>query len=205
MARSFKVFSALLCYPTAELLAGLDELRAVLRAEGLVAARDWPALDAFLEEFAATDLLELQERYVFLFDRTRSLALHIFEHVHGESRERGQAMVDLMALYERQGMAIATRELPDYLPLFLEFLSLLPLAEAQELLEQPLHILAAIRERLVKRRSGYAAVFRALESLATARPTAEAVEELLRQPDDDPGDLAALDEIWEEEVVTFGA
>jgi nitrate reductase delta subunit len=205
MVASFKAFSALLSYPTEDLQAALPELERVLRAERLVDPAAWPALEAFLADLAAQDLMELQQRYVFLFDRTRSLSLHIFEHVHGESRARGQAMVDLQALYEQRGLQIAARELPDYLPLFLEFLSLLPLNEARELLEQPLHIVAALRERLAKRGSGYAGLLQALQSLTAERPLGAAVEELLRQPEDDPADLAELDRIWEEEVVTFGA
>jgi nitrate reductase delta subunit len=204
MTASFKALSALLTYPSEELKAALPEIGRVLRREGLVEPATWQALADFLEAFVAEDLLELQQRYAFLFDRTRSLSLHLFEHVHGESRERGQAMVDLQALYERQGLQIAARELPDFLPLFLEFLSLLPLAEARELLEQPLHIVVALRERLEKRGSGYATVLRAVESLATERPARAAIEALLQQPDDDPADLAALDRIWEEEAVTFG-
>lgn len=205
MAASFKALSALLTYPSGELQAALPEIGRVLQQEGLVEPAAWQALADFLESFLAEDLLELQQRYVFLFDRTRSLSLHLFEHVHGESRERGQAMVDLQALYEGQGLQISARELPDFLPLFLEFLSLLPLAEARELLGQPLHIVAALRERLEKRGSGYATVLRAVESLAVERAPRAAVEELLRQPEDDPADLAALDSIWEEEAVSFGA
>ncbi len=205
MTASFKALSALLTYPSEELQAALPEIGRVLRREGLVEPSTWPALADFLESLIAEDLLELQQRYVFLFDRTRSLSLHLFEHVHGESRERGQAMVDLLALYEERGLRIAARELPDFLPLFLEFLSLLPLAEARELLQQPLHIVTALRERLEKRGSGYATVLRAVESLATERPQQAAVAALMQQPDDDPADLAALDRIWEEEAVTFGA
>ena len=101
----------------------------------------------------------MQERYVELFDRTRSLSLHLFEHVHGESRDRGQAMIDLKSLYEKNGLFLGAAELPDYVPVFLEFLSTRPLTEARTLLGQTAHILTALAERLEKRRSPYAAVF----------------------------------------------
>ena len=101
-------------------------MRAALDAEGRLPQRDRDRLDRLLEEIATRDLYDLQERYVLLFDRTRSLSLNLFEHVHGESRDRGQAMVDLMELYERHGLAMAGKELPDHLPLFLEFLSEIP-------------------------------------------------------------------------------
>ena len=132
MAKTFKVLSALLTYPTAELQAAVAEMRAVLDAEALPAAAQPRPARPLLDELATGDLYDLQERYVLLFDRTRSLSLHLFEHVHGESRDRGQAMVDLKAMYESHGLATVTSELPDYLPLFLEFLATLPQAEACE-------------------------------------------------------------------------
>src|SRR5207244_13070491 len=113
-----------------------------------VAAR-WQ-LDLLLSEIAIGDLYDLQERYVLLFDRTRSLSLHLFEHVHGESRDRGQAMIDLKNQYENAGLEISATELPDFVPLFLEFLSTRPRADAYELLGQPAHILSAMAERLRK-------------------------------------------------------
>ncbi|HZD25073.1 MAG TPA: nitrate reductase molybdenum cofactor assembly chaperone [Alphaproteobacteria bacterium] len=204
MAKSFKVLSALLSYPTAELKEAAPEFGAVLSAEAVVPEDGRWLLDALIEDFERLDLYELQERYVFLFDRTRSLSLHLFEHVHGESRDRGQALVDLQALYDEHGLEVAANELPDYLPLFLEFLSTLPLDEACELLRQPLHIIGALHERLRRRRSPYAAVFRALQQIARQVPDAGELKALLAQPDDDPDDLAALDRAWEDQPVSFG-
>ncbi|HXF54409.1 MAG TPA: nitrate reductase molybdenum cofactor assembly chaperone [Hyphomicrobiaceae bacterium] len=204
MKRTLKVLSALLCYPTAEMKAAVPEMRAALDAERCLPRKNRDGLDRLLEEIATGDLYDLQERYVLLFDRTRSLSLHLFEHVHGESRDRGQAMVDLMALYERHGLAIGGRELPDHLPLFLEFLSEVPQAEARSLITEIAHILEAIRLRLEKRKDSYAAVFSCTQVLAPAKPQDAAVESLLNEPDDDPQDLAALDAAWSEEEVTFG-
>ncbi len=133
-----------------------------------------------------------------------SLSLHLFEHVHGESRDRGQAMVDLMAMYEAQGFEIGAKELPDYLPMFLEFLSTRPEEEARELLGQTVHIISALRERLRKRKSIYINAFRVLEAIARGKADPAVVAEILKEPDDNPDDLAALDRIWEEEAVTFG-
>jgi len=201
---TFKVLSALLSYPEQEMIAAIPEMRVALAAEGLLAARRRKALDAFLSELEAGDLYDLQERYVLLFDRTRSLSLHIFEHVHGESRDRGQAMVDLMALYEKGGLTMAPGELPDFLPLFLEYCATRPQGEARELLGQPAHVLAALAERLRKRGSSYEVVFRCLASLAAAAPRAEDLAAVLAEPETDPDDMIALDKIWEEEAVTFG-
>jgi nitrate reductase delta subunit len=202
--KTFKVLSALLTYPSEELVAAAPLFGAVLDAEGLVPAAAREKLDKLIGELATGDLYDLQERYGLLFDRSRSLALHLFEHVHGESRDRGQAMVDLKAVYEKAGFSIAANDLPDFIPLFLEFLSTQPLDAARDLLAQPAHILAAIAERLERRRSGYKAVFDALVAIAEDKPEREAVEELLKGPDPDPMDFAALDAAWEEEEVKFG-
>ena len=149
MRKTLKVLSALLTYPTAELQAAVPEMRAALDAENRLPQKNRHRIDRILEELANGDLFDLQERYVLLFDRTRSLSLHLFEHVHGESRDRGQAMVDLKALYERHGLFMSSSELPDHLPLFLEFLSAIPGAEACELLGDTGHVLEAIRQRLI--------------------------------------------------------
>lgn len=204
MARTFKVLSALLSYPTAELQAAIGEMHDVIGREGVLTGQVRRALNPLFEEIARGDLYDLQERYVLLFDRTRSLSLHLFEHVHGESRDRGQAMIDLQNLYGEKGLEIGASELPDFVPLFLEFLSTQPLAEAYELLGQPAHILAVLAERLRKRKSSYEAVFRALVALARDKPKGEDVAEMLKGEDPDADDLAALDAAWEDEPVQFG-
>jgi nitrate reductase molybdenum cofactor assembly chaperone NarJ/NarW len=202
--RTFKVLSALLNYPTAALIDAAPEFLAVLDAEKLVPPAHRGRLDALIEEIAVGELYDLQERYGLLFDRSKTLALHLFEHVHGESRDRGQAMVDLKAMYENAGLVIAANELPDYVPLFLEFLSTRPVKEACELLGQTAHIFAALAERLGRRQSSYKAVFDALVAIAAEAPRRDIVDELLKTPDADPMDLVALDAAWEEEEVRFG-
>ena len=204
MAKTFKVLSALLCYPTTELQQAAAEMRAILSTEVLVAGQSRRALDLLIDDVAAGDIYDLQERYVLLFDRTRALSLHLFEHVHGESRDRGQAMVDLQELYAKSGLANGTSELPDFLPLFLEFLATRPVAEACETLGQTAHILTAIAERLRKRQSSYESVFRALVTLAAEKPAGDVVAALLAGPDPDADDLVALDAAWEDEEVRFG-
>lgn len=204
MTATFKVLSILLSYPTAESIASAPELAKAIADEDLLPARVRKSVVRLIEDIGAGDLFDQQERYVQLFDRSRSLSLHIFEHIHGESRDRGQAMVDLMQHYERHGLAIEAKELPDYLPLFLEFLSVLPLAEARQLLSEPLHIVSALKERHRKRKSAFTGVFAALEALADGKAEPKAVAELLAEPEVDPDDLEALDRDWEEAAVTFG-
>jgi nitrate reductase delta subunit len=204
MTKTFKVLSALLTYPTAETQQAAGDMRVALAAEALLPAAVARAVDALIGEVETGDLYDLQERYVLLFDRTRSLSLHLFEHVHGESRDRGQAMIDLQNVYAEKGLEIGASELPDFVPLFLEFLSTQPRAEAYDLLGQPVHILAALAERLRKRNSSYEAVFRALVALAKAKPRSEDIAGVLNEPDPEADDLAALDAAWEDEPVRFG-
>jgi len=204
MHASLKVLSLLLSYPTEELQAAVPEFVAVLVADPLLDQADRNAVMSLATDIAELDLYEAQERYVYLFDRTRSLSLHLFEHVHGESRDRGQAMVGLMEMYEANGLEIDAKELPDYLPLFLEYLSTRPTEEACAMLGQASHIAAALAERLRKRESVYAKAFDVLVSIALAEPDAQKLEAILEQAEDDPSDLEALDQIWTEESVRFG-
>jgi nitrate reductase delta subunit len=204
MANIFKALSVLLSYPTTEIQASTGAISETLDHEPAVPPRVRAQLHDLIEEIATGDLYDLQERYVFLFDRTRSLSLHLFEHVHGESRDRGQAMVDLQKLYGKHGLEIGAAELPDFLPLFLEFLATRPAAEAHEHLGQPAHILSALAERLRKRKSRYESIFRALVALAAATPKEGDVSVLLGEPDHDAADLAALDAAWEDAPVKFG-
>jgi nitrate reductase delta subunit len=204
MSKTLKALSVLLTYPTAELQQAAPEIGLVLAQDKLLPASTWRQLSKLTTEIATRDLYDLQERYVLLFDRTRSLSLQLFEHVHGESRDRGQAMIDLKTQYENAGLAMTASELPDFLPLFLEYLATRPLSEACATLGQPAHIFAALAERLRKRGSSYEAVFRALVALSAAKPKGEEVAALLQLPDPDASDLAALDAAWEDAPVNFG-
>ncbi len=202
--KTLKVLSALLSYPTADLIAARDELVAVIEREAVLRKKDRAAIVGLIDDIAATDLMDAQERYILLFDRTRSLSLHLFEHVHGESRDRGQAMVDLIKVYEDAGYTPTTKELPDFLPLFLEFAGTQPPEAAIELIGQPAHVFSALQQRLRKRSSPYEAVFASLANLSKAQPDAETIARLLAEPDPEPDDLEALDAAWAEEEVLFG-
>ncbi len=204
MIRTLKVLSLLLTYPTEEIRAAAASFSGILDEERLLPEGRREPLRRIAAELAERGLYDLEERYVLLFDRTRSLSLHLFEHVHGESRDRGQAMVELRELYAANGLEMPANELPDYLPLFLEFLSTRPLGEAREYLADIVHIVSVLEERLGRRKSVYAGVFAALAAIAGVKPDREDVEELLGRPDDDPNDTQALDRVWEEEPVTFG-
>jgi nitrate reductase delta subunit len=204
MARTFKALAILLSYPSPDVRDLATAALEVIETEALVPAPVRRALAKLAGELARDDLFDLQERYVWLFDRTRSLSLNLYEHVHGESRDRGPAMVALKELYAGKGLDLATGELPDHLPVFLEFLSTLPEAEAASLLGEAAHVLAAIGERLHQRGSVYRAVFGALTALADVPADKAALAAMMAEPDDDPTDLAAMDKLWAETAVTFG-
>lgn len=148
------------------------------------------------------DLLDMQENYVGMFDKGRATSLLLFEHVHGESRDRGQAMVDLMEEYRTNGLEIDARELPDYLPLFLEYLSTRPWDEIRNWLEDIHHILGLLGERLYQRESFYHVVMDSLLNLSGRSANRQELAEIVaaEERDDTP---EALDKVWEEEMVKF--
>ena len=202
--RTLKALSLLLSYPTPALQRAMPDIGGVLAAEPRLTAATRRSLRPLVQDLGQSDIYDLQERFVMLFDRSRSLSLNLFEHVHGESRDRGSAMVSLVETYRESGFEPATSELPDHLPVLLEFLSTRPADEAREILADAAHIFEVLNTRLVRRESPYAAVFAALFQLAGAAADKEVVAELLDQPDIAADDLQALDEVWEESEVRFG-
>lgn len=203
MSQTLRALSALLSYPTAELQQHIGEVRSALQAERALSRAMLARLEPLLAALEREDLFDLQAEYCELFDHNRSLSLHLFEHVHGDSRERGQAMIDLSQQYFSHGFAIEGAELPDYLPMFLEFLSYLPPAEARDWLSQPVHVLAALEQRLAKRDSRYATLLAALVKLSGAKPDPEALAELQEQGR--AHESKSVDEEWEEAPVNFSA
>ena len=202
--RTLKALSLILSYPTAELQDAIPEIGGRLIVETRLTAQARRDLRPLIEALGQDDLYALQDAYVSLFDRSRTLSLNLFEHIHGESRDRGGAMVDLLEMYRAGGFEPTGWELPDHLPLLMEFLATRPEAEATETLGQAAHILEALATRLARRESPYAAVFAALLQIAGPAENRAAVAELVAEPEVDPDDLAALDAVWEETEVTFG-
>ena len=170
----YQWFSALLCYPEAELLAALPELQTALHEwEALQTQSD--SLQTFLNYLQQHSLRDLQERYVATFDRNRNHALYIFEHVYGEDRDRGSAMVDLLEEYRRHGFELGNDELPDYLPALLEYFAQVPVEHAQKLLGDAVHVIAHIGNKLAASGSPYAVLLQGIVSLSpvSAQPLVE--------------------------------
>ena len=195
----FKAFSALLSYPSEDMRRALPEIADVIRAAPLLASRERNDLLDLINDLGRGDLLGAEERYVDLFDRGRALSLNLFEHLHGESRDRGEAMIDLRRVYEQAGFELSARELPDYLPVVLEYLSCRDLAEARAMLADCAHILTTIGRSLIARRSRYAAVLQALIVIAGEKPIDAAKVPPVRER------IEALDRDWIEQPAFAGA
>jgi nitrate reductase delta subunit len=202
---SFKALGALLDYPTPELQSALDEVEQALGEERAIPAVELEGVRALIGRLRSTDIMDAQEYWIGLFDRSKRLALHLYEHSHGESRDRGQAMVNLALTYRMNGFELNAAEMPDYLPLFLEFLSVIPDVHARRYLTDAIDIIEALRIRLEERDSTYAAVLGALVTLASRDADEAEVEAILAEEPQDPADLEALDKEWAEEPVDFAA
>ncbi len=198
------IVSRLLEYPDAALWQHQQEMFEALASSEKLSKEDAHALGVFLRDLVAQDPLDAQAAYSELFDRGRATSLLLFEHVHGESRDRGQAMVDLMAQYERHGLLLDSHELPDHLPLYLEYLAQLPEEEALGGLRDVAPILGLLSARLQQRESRYAVLFELLLKLANTQVDSQKVAEKIADEarDDTP---QALDAVWEEEQVKFFA
>jgi len=173
--RSYQALALLLTYPQADWLAHVNEVEALLTEESDLNNNAASNLAPLFELLRTSTLIELQQNYVATFDQTPSHSLHLFEHIHGESRDRGQAMVNLLQEYRAHGLLMAADELPDYVPLFLEYLSQRPDADAAKLLGDAVHVLALIGGKLNKNGSPYHTVFDVLEALSPV--VAQALQE----------------------------
>ncbi|WP_297829394.1 nitrate reductase molybdenum cofactor assembly chaperone [Thermomonas sp.] len=198
-----KLVGVLLDYPQDALWEHGEELLAAAEAPRLSKARR-AQLVAFVRELLETDPLEAQERWLLLFDRGRSMSLLLFEHIHGESRDRGQAMVDLISAYRKNGFELSARELPDYLPLLLEYLNQRPAEEARDWLKHVSHIVGLLAARAGERGSPYALLLELLVELADGKVD---LAPLRKRASEEPRDdtIEEMDRLWEEEAVRFGA
>ena len=164
-----RALARVLAYPDAAVRAQLPALAEVFAAERPLSRDARAALDALVASIAAADPYDAEAAWVDCFDRGRTTSLWLFEHVHGDSRERGQAMVDLARTYEAAGLYLGEGELPDYLPVVLEFASTQPAAIARSFLAETAPILNALHVALARRGSRYAAAIGAALELTGER------------------------------------
>lgn len=192
-AFTLRVLARLLSYPDAELRSQLPAMRDALRDERALSNNRLAEIDELMAAISGAEPLDSEAAYVNLFDRGRATSLHLFEHVHGDSRDRGPAMIDLAQTYAKAGLYLAPDELPDYLPAVLEFVSTQPPGEARAFLSEMAHIFNAIFGALQQRQSAYASIIGALMELAGEK--AQAVKIAPEEP---------LDESWSEPPVFGG-
>ncbi|MCS3903224.1 nitrate reductase delta subunit [Methylohalomonas lacus] len=203
LQRALKAIALLLHYPDSTLQAAIDEIDRVLEARPELNHDDRDRLRQLIARLRDNDILDLQAEYVATFDHSKKVSLYLFEHVYGESRDRGPAMVELNNAYREKGLAIDAQLLPDYLPLFLEFCAGLDEHEAQDWLADTDHVLQQIHVRLSNRDSPYALPLHLLLRLLQRESApAELVAELSDEARDDT--RAAYDQGWMEAPVTFG-
>jgi nitrate reductase delta subunit len=197
---TYRVLSALLTYPTPELRGAARGGVRILRDENLLSAEQVERVCAFADWLLDTPQLDVEAAHIDAFDRGRTTSLHLFEHIHGESRARGEAMHRLLLRYRAHGLELQPGELPDFLPLFLEFLSTRPAREAAKHLSEVSDIVRLIGRRLVKRGAPHASLLEAVASLAGFASSSQRLSAENEDRDDTP---AALDAAWEEAPVTF--
>lgn len=192
MARTLRVLARLLSYPDAALRSHFDDLRQALLQEAALRPARLAEVQALIDSLDAQGALEAEADYVQLFDSGRRTSLHLFEHVHGDSRDRGPAMIDLAQTFEAADLYLAEGEMPDHLPVVLEYASTQPPREASAFLAEMAHIFNIIFSALEQRRSRYASVLGALIELAgeTAAPVKLPEEEAV---DDSWSEPAAFD------------
>jgi nitrate reductase delta subunit len=192
-AGTLRTLAALLAYPDADMRGFLPQMGTVLREERALGAERLAELGTLIGHLAGGNALAIEAAYVDLFDCGRATSLHLFEHVHGDSRERGPAMIDLAQTYEKAGLYLGEGQLPDYLPVVLEFVSTQPPQEAKAFLAEMAHIFNAIFGALRHRGTPYACILGALLELAGEK--AQAVPPIQEAP---------MDEAWAEPMAFDG-
>ncbi len=152
----YKVCSLLLSYPDEELLAGRDELRLAVRELPAGVAR--AALERFCEWWLAEDPLALQQGYVATFDLDKRCGLYLTFYGEGDRRDRGMALLRLRKLYRAAGLPQQNGELPDFLPVMLEFAAAAPGGRGELVLREHRAALELVLQSLRDRSSPYADV-----------------------------------------------
>ena len=158
--RPYKLLSVLLCYPDEALVEAHEEIAEEVAS--LPESGTKRSLVAFGEYLAGRDAVELAQGYVETFDLRRRTSLYLTYYLHGDTRKRGMALLRLKRLYAAGGLELATGELPDYLPLVLEFAALVPDEVGETVLREHRPSLELLRAGLHEAESPYAHVLDAL-------------------------------------------
>lgn len=200
MLKTYRILSLLMTYPNEEIYSFLPQANAALQEEDLLNAEAIFGVNVFIDFFALKPLTFWQEFYVQLFDYSRSVSLYLFEHVHGDSKDRGQAMVDLIELYKENGLQINQSELPDFLPVFLEFLALQTSLKSSEYLAEIIDIVGFIYRKLEEKDNPYQYLLAAIINLSAKQPAEARIQQMVSNMPE-----ISIDEAYEEKPVTFAS
>jgi len=197
--KTYKVLSTLLLYPSTDLKQSVDFVMDVLKKDDVLSSYEIDKVQLFVSYVKTNNLLFLQESYVSIFDRQKHFSLYLFEHIHGDSRERGMAMIDLKELYKKSSFEIAVNdELPDFIPVFLEYLSLNSKEQASALLGEVINIIAVLHFRLKSIDSPYHVIFSLLEFLSNVKSDEKVIRKLIDDSILLKSSKTEVDKIWEE-------
>lgn len=171
----YKITSALLEYPDQDLKSAIPEIAELMQSDEVISEEERGILLKFMQWLDTQDVTELQASYVKTFDMTPEHSLHLTHHLFGDDRGRGPALIDLTEYYRGFGMEADAKELPDYLPLILEFASTLEEIEAKVFLGQTVKVLTQLAVNLETAESPYAPLVRMIEKRGQLVPLTEAL------------------------------
>jgi nitrate reductase delta subunit len=196
-AKRLKLVSLLLQYPTDDLLAARAELGAAGAGEGR-------AVERFLDWWMCEPARELQRAYVETFDFTRRNSLYLSYHVHGDRRQRGVAMLRLKQRYAAAGLELLDGELPDYLPVMLEFAALAPPDVGLAALAESRDALELVRASLHDAGSPYALLLDAVAEVLPGLTGAQAARVRRLAAEGPPSEQVGLEPFAPPEVMPMG-
>ena len=176
---TYKILSTFLSYPDANLKNSINLVSGIFESEKILSQVHINQISNFILYIKKNNLLHLQESYVSIFDRQKHFSLYLFEHIHGDSKERGMAMIDLNNLYKKSNFEITQQnELPDFIPVFLEYLSLINKEKASNLIGEIISIITTLHLRLKTINSPYYIIFSILEELSEIKPDAKLIQKI---------------------------
>ena len=159
----FAVISKLIDYPDSELIENLDSVIEYIKDSSEIATDEKEILMEFVSWMRSHTSIKLQETYVETFDMVPEHDLHLTHHIFGDDRQRGPALIDLSEHFKNEGLEVKEGEIPDFLPLLLEYASTLDDIKSREFLGDAKKIITIIADNLDKAKSPYSKLIRIVE------------------------------------------
>ena len=203
VTQQIKILSRLLMFPDVALRGYIKDMQVITERSCLLSQKSKDAFTKLAAMIIEKDLIDLQEHYVSLFDRTPGLSLHLFEHIFGDQQERSQAMLELEQMYRQHGFKSLNQELPDYLPMLLEFLAFQRSSLINDVLADASDVFEILRQRLINRNSPYHSIFSCLVDISGVQPDISAVQAKILADKGLAPNQRTIDTTWQEQLVTF--